>query len=314
MLPSLIKPMLATMTEPFDSTDYTFEIKWDGYRCLAFLDGSTRLQSRNLKDLSSFFPELRHLHKIGHSGSVLDGELIALRDDKPSFMELQKRGQLRNPEQIQIATHRIPVVYAVFDILYFNERPLLHETIENRRSILEEHFNGMPELIVTQCIPDQGLKFYQTISAMQLEGVVAKKKASLYLPGKRNKTWLKFKRKLLDNFIICGYLLHSTSRGEIRSLILGSYREGKLRLFGMVGTGFTVEELHQIYRHLSEIATEICPFTGAPAKQKNVVWTRPLVVCEVEYLELTDDGSLRHPSFKRFRPDLRPEDCQFGEA
>lgn len=313
MLPSTIKPMLATLTEPFDSPDYTYEIKWDGYRCLAFLDGSTRLQSRNQKDLTPFFPELHHLHEGRPSGSILDGELIALRDGKPSFPQLQKRGQFKNINQIKTVMQQIPVVYVVFDLLYLAGRSRMNEPIENRRNMLEEHFDGIPEVILTQYIPDQGLKYFQTISAMKLEGVVAKKKSSLYLPGKRGRTWLKFKRKILGNFIICGYILHPTNRGELSSLILGAYVNNKLQLFGMVGTGFTIEELRQIHRQLETISTEINPFTGIPSKQNNVIWTRPLVVCEVEYLELTDDGSLRHPSFKRFRPDLQPEDCQFGE-
>lgn len=304
--------MLATLAEPFDSDDFTYEIKWDGYRCLAFLDGSTRLQSRNLKDISPVFPELLHLHQRTRiSGCVLDGEIIAIRDGKPNFSELRKRGQLRKADHIRTAMTHTPVVFTAFDLLYHNHQPLLNTPIEVRRAMLAENFTDQEELILTKYIAGDGLKFFQSISQLKLEGVIAKQKVSLYLPGKRSKAWLKFKRKLIKPFIVCGYVINPTSRGSLRSLILGSWLGERLTLFGMVGTGFTMEELKVIEAELAAIQSDICPFTGTATSQKNVIWTKPVIVCEVEYLELTDDGSLRHPSFKRFRPDLRPEDCRF---
>lgn len=314
MLPQVIQPMLATMAEPFDSDDFTYEIKWDGYRCLAFLDGATRLQSRNLKDISPIFPELLHLHqRTSVSGCILDGEIIAIRDGKPNFSALQKRGQLRKPDHIKAASVRIPVVFTVFDLLYFNHQPLVNQPIEVRRTILAENFTDQDELILTKYITGDGLKYFQSACQLELEGVIAKKKASLYLPGKRSKAWLKFKRKLIKPFIICGYVINPTTRGSLRSLILGSYTNDRLTPFGMVGTGFTMQELKIIEAELATIQTNICPFTGTAVSQKNVIWTKPILVCDVEYLELTDDGNLRHPSFKGFRPDLRPEDCIFEE-
>lgn len=314
MLPNTIQPMLATMAEPFDSHDFTYEIKWDGYRCLAFLDGSTRLQSRNLKDISSVFPELLHLHQRTRTpGCILDGEIIAIRDGKPNFSALQKRGQLRKPDHIKAAMAHIPVVFTVFDLLYYNHRSLLNQPIEIRRAILAENFVDRDELILTKYIAGDGIKYFQSACRLELEGVIAKKKSSLYLPGKRSKAWLKFKRKLIKPFIVCGYAINPTTRGSLRSLILGSYVDGRLTPFGMVGTGFTMEDLKIIQRELATIESKICPFTGTALSQENVTWTKPVIVCDVEYLELTDEGNLRHPSFKGFRPDLRPEDCIFEE-
>lgn len=308
--------MLALMSNPFDSQDYTYEIKWDGYRCLIFLDTQTKLQSRNLKDISVVFPELTKIHRyLKKSGIILDGEIIALRNGKPSFFELQKRGQLRNETQIRHAAKGIPVVYVVFDLLYLNYQSMLNETIEKRRMLLAENLKTIDNVILADFIEDQGLAFFKSISEMGLEGVIAKKKGSLYLPGKRAKTWLKFKRKKIGNFIICGYLYRPASRRILRSIILGAYLDEKLTFFGMVGTGFSSKELGIMIKELAKIKTNICPFIGLNNLPfKDVVWTEPLVVCEVEYLELTDDGILRHPSFKGIRPDLRAKDCVFDEA
>lgn len=304
--------MLATMTEPFDSPDYTYEIKWDGYRCLAFLDGSTRLQSRNLKDLTPVFPELTGLHQlIRIPGCVIDGEIVALRSGHPSFPELQKRGQLRNEQQINRAAKTAPVYLVAFDLLYFNYQPMINQPIEARRDLLETHFFDQGPLLLSKYITGSGLKYFQAVSDLNLEGVVAKKKASRYLPGKRSRLWLKFKRKLRGPFIICGYALHTTVRGELRSLILGAYVNHQLKYFGMVGTGFSLDDLPRILAELQGLQTDSCPFTDWPNGLNTIHWVQPRLVCDVEYLELTDDGSLRHPSFKKFRPELHPKDCQF---
>lgn len=310
-LPNYIKPMLASMAEPFNSEDYTYEIKWDGYRCLAFLNSDTKLQSRNLKDISSIFPELSQMHKsCKRTGAVIDGEIIALRNGKPDFSQVQKRGQLRNENQILNAAKTIPVIYIAFDLLYLDYQPLYHEPIEKRRLLLEENLSPSAQLVLADSIEKNGIGYFNSISEMGLEGVIAKKKKSLYYPGKRVKTWLKFKKKQIGAFIICGFTINPTSRGELSSIVLGAYLEGKLRYFGMVGTGFSHRELEITLKELKKIIIDSSPFDSpVQSMPKDLYWTRPLIVCEVEYLELTHDGSLRHPSFKRFRPDLKPEEC-----
>lgn len=312
MLPDSFQPMLATLAEPFDSIDYTYEIKWDGYRCLAFLDSNTRLLSRNQKELTTIFPELQTLHKkIKQTGCLIDGEIIALRNGKPSFFELQKRAQLRNIKKITICQAKIPVIYVAFDLLYLNQTAVYQKPLAERRELLINNCYPENNFILATFIENKGLAYFQAICAMKLEGVIAKKNGSVYLPGKRVKTWLKFKRKLLLNFIICGYVINDASERTIRSLILGAFVENKLNCFGMVGSGLNEQELSLIPQELRKLKTEISPFTGTILIQKSTVWLKPLIVCEVEYLELTDEGHLRHPVFKRFRPDLQIEDCQY---
>ncbi|TCL66496.1 bifunctional non-homologous end joining protein LigD/DNA ligase-1 [Hydrogenispora ethanolica] len=312
MLPQSIKPMLASLAEPFDSPDFLYEIKWDGYRCLAFLEGSTRLQSRNGKEISHIFPELRQIHqRIRQPGVVLDGEIIAIRDQKPSFSQLQKRAQLRDAAQIRLISQKIPVVYVVFDLLYWNHQSLMQKPLLERRGRLEELMVPGDEWMVTSQIPEKGIAYFQTTAELGLEGVIAKQQDSLYYPGKRVKSWLKFKHKRRGIFIVCGYVENVSSRGELSSLLLGAYDEDILKPYGLVGTGFTVKELEAIHQELRTIRSSACPFGRPIQAPRGLSWTQPLVVCEVEYLELTDDGSLRHPLFIRFRPELKPEDCRF---
>ena len=312
MLPVSFPPMLATIAEPFDSTDFTYEIKWDGYRCLAFIDSGTRLLSRNQNEITQVFPELQNLHqKLKKNGCLLDGEIIALRNGKPSFLELQKRAQLKDFNKINFYQTKTPVVYVAFDLLYFNHQAIYNQPIAERREYLLSNCTQENELILANFIENKGIAYFKSISALGLEGVIAKKNGSTYLPGKRATTWLKFKRKLLQNFVVCGYIINQDLQPKMRSLILGAYLENKLHLFGMVGSGFSAKEIPIIQLELKKLATEICPFTESVLKQKHTIWIRPLIVCEIEYLELTDKGNLRHPVFKRFRPDLQIEDCQY---
>jgi DNA ligase D-like protein (predicted ligase) len=315
MLPQVFQPMLATMAEPFDSELYIFEVKWDGYRCLTFFeDGKVRLQSRNAHDFTAVFPDLQALAgHIRRPGCLLDGEIIALRDGKPSFLELQKRAQLRNERLIKAAVAKIPVFYVAFDILYCDNQPVYPECLERRIDLLTETIRPGDLLIQSEIVKKNGLQYFHSVSALGLEGVIAKRKGSPYLPGKRVKYWLKFKRKQVGSFVICGYIPNPAGRDEIRSLILGAYRYERFSFFGMVGTGLSGAELNFFHRELNKIRTYESPFPVRPPVN-NACWTRPLVVCDVEYLELTDDGALRHPIFQRLRPDLRAEDCHFGEV
>lgn len=308
LLPT-IKPMLATYSQPFNSLDYTYEIKWDGYRCLAYLDSGTRLISRNLKDLSPTFPELLQMHKkFKSSGAILDGELIALRDGKPNFFELQKRGHLKRSMNITALMKKIPVVYVIFDILYFKDQPVYNRPIENRRSILRENLIYADELILTDFVARKGKAYFEGVHSLGLEGVVAKKIGSLYYPGKRAKIWFKFKPRKTSNFIVCG--IQNDIHEKPCSILLGAYISGHLQSFGSVGTGISGQDLSQIKKELTVLTTPISPF---PKKEpfKNVQWIKPVVVCEIEYLDFTDALQLRDPVFKNFCPRLTPVDCQF---
>jgi DNA ligase D-like protein (predicted ligase) len=306
MLPTTIKPMTAKVSQPFDSPQFTYEIKWDGYRCLAFLDSvGTRLQSRKENSFNFLFPELLTLHqKVKTLGSVLDGELVAIRDGKPSFLQLQKRGLLRNEQRIKAAVMNIPVIYVVFDLLYLNGEPIYREPIETRRSALRDILVPDDQVIISDYIEEQGVKYYESIAKLGLEGVVAKKKGSKYSLGKCVDDWCKFKNRRTDNFIIYGY----KGKETIEELILGLYFNEKLIPVGSVSFG--LRERKAVKKELDAIQTEINPFGGKSKKKTGVVWLKPVVVCVVSYLEWTEANYIREPVFQHFNFEVSPEWCR----
>lgn len=306
MLPRTLKPMTAKVSQPFNSPQFTYEIKWDGYRCLAFLDSAgTRLQSRKENSFNFLFPELLTLHrKVKSLGSVLDGELVAIRDGKPSFLQLQKRGLLRNEQRIKAAIINIPVIYVVFDLLYLNGEPIYRELIETRRSALRDILVSDDQVIISDYIENQGVKYYESIVELGLEGVVAKKKGSKYSLGKCVDDWCKFKNRRTDNFIICGYKGQYT----IEELILGLYFNEKLIPVGSVSFG--LRERKAIKNELDTIQTSVNPFMQKDSPKTGFVWVKPILVCVVSYLEWTEANYLREPVFKQFNFEVLPKDCR----
>ncbi len=312
LLPPTIRPMLAVAAAPFDAEDHVFELKWDGIRCLSFLDRGTRLQSRNLRSLNDTYPELTGLHQVVRGAPcVLDGEIIALRDGKPSFLAIQKRHNARLPGTIHRVVRQIPVVYMIFDILYIRGEDISRLPFRRRREILAETLGEADQFILTQIIPKTGQAYFNSATALGLEGVVGKQIDSPYLPGKRSRYWVKFKNTHVASFLICGYTENVTSRGSLSALVLGAHVEGKLTSLGLVGTGFSQSDLALLQTELEARRTEVCPFTGEVLRMKGFHWAVPELVCDVEYLELTEQGTLRHPLWKGMRADVAPGECRF---
>ncbi len=311
-LPRSVRPMLAVSAEPFDAPDYLYELKWDGVRCLAFIDGGVRLQSRNLKILNDRYPELLGLAgAVKAAPCVLDGEIVALRGGKPSFQDLQKRLNAKRPETIRRVAGAIPVVYMIFDLLYVRGEDATRLPFRRRRELLQEALAETDRFILTRQVPERGREYFAAAGRLGLEGVIGKQADSPYLPGRRSRYWVKFRNTKIASFLICGYTESPSSQGMPGALALGAYLDGKLTSFGMVGTGFSQAELSMLRPVLAALETAVCPFTGAGLRMKGFHWTRPALVCDVEYLELTDQGTLRHPLYKGLREDLEPEECTF---
>ena len=196
MLPTLIRPKLAQPApEPFDSAAHLFEVKWDGIRCLAFIGaGGVRLQSRQLLEITAQFPELSALRSLP-VGTVLDGELVALKDGKPSLAAIQQRTHLRQQARIGFLSQREPVTYVVFDLLYCRGKPLLKEPLIERREALQHLMARIKPagVIVPEAIPHHGRALFAQIAALGWEGVMAKRQDSPYLVGRRSRLWLKIK-------------------------------------------------------------------------------------------------------------------------
>lgn len=328
-LPDKIRPMLAVAAEPFDSPDYLFELKWDGLRALAFLNGGTRLQSRNLREISAQYPELASLHtRVKESGAVLDGEIIAPADGKPSFQRLTSRMHTTSPLRIKRAMQENPVLYVAFDLLYYNGRSLLQEPCRKRQELLLSAVTPGDSLITSTVLPEKGRELFRLAAEKDLEGVVGKEKNSPYLPGKRSPFWKKIRVTRSAPFVICGYTTNPTGRRDLSALIIGAYQvHERTRLLlpcGLVGAGLSQEEIDHLLHLLRPLASNASPFAaggvlpGGPGREPGadkpqVHWVRPELACEVEYLEFTAGRQLRHPLYRGLRPETDPAECRLPD-
>jgi ATP-dependent DNA ligase len=198
VLPNLIKPMLAVESrEPFDSDRHLFEIKWDGIRCLAFIEnGRARLQSRESIDITAQFPELVGLADLP-GGTVLDGELVAMENGKPSLGGIQRRVQLQDQNRIALLSQASPVVYVVFDLLYLRGESTIAQPLLERRQALERLVSASraDRMILSEAVIGQGRDLFRAVGRLGLEGVMAKSLDGQYRPGKRTALWRKIKRQ-----------------------------------------------------------------------------------------------------------------------
>lgn len=295
--------MLAEAAEaPFDSPSHLFEVKWDGFRCLAFLTDTTRLQSRNLHDLTPQYPELAQLHlAFIRKPVVLDGELVLFTQGRPDFSRLLRRSRLQKETMITQAAKRDPVVYLAFDLLYLDGQNIMPRPLRERRSLLAEAFTGGDFIALSEYIIGQGKAFAHAVFTRGLEGIMAKDLSSPYLPGQRSRAWLKIKARKTREVTILGYLPTTFGDG-LRSLAVGEEPvPGQGYLFrGLVGSGLSVKEIGQL-RQLLEPLPRNRPFalfrTPLPPETRDLVWVQPRQRCLVQYLELTPEGYFRHPVY-----------------
>ncbi len=294
--------MLAeTAPGPFDGDEWLFEVKWDGYRALAFLErgragGRTRLQSRRLRDLSPAYPELGRLHGLLQAEeAVLDGEVVALRNGRPDFQTLQAGGR--------------PVVYVAFDLLELDGRPLLGRPLGERKKLLAEAIGQGPELVHSGFVRGSGVDFHRAAVAQGLEGSMAKRLGGFYHPGRRTRDWLKVRNVRRTFALVVGFSRAADAR-PLGALLLGVVdRGGRLVYAGHVGTGFDEAEGARLVGLLGPAGP--CLLAGGEPRdlRGRVVWVHPHRVVEVEYLEWTRDGRLRHPVYRGLRPDKDAADC-----
>lgn len=306
----VIHPMLAVSSQPFDSPGHLYEIKWDGYRGLVYLDGGTDILSRNLIDIGLKFPELGQLHnQVGGQPAVIDGEIVVFENGKPSFAGIQSRGRSVGDGLISRGSIERPAVFVAFDVLYHKGKTVMDLPLGERKKLLGEMVSPGDEIILSQYISENGVDFYNACAGQGLEGVVAKALASPYLPGRRSAHWKKFRHTREADLIICGYQPGRGGRA-LGSLVLGACREGRPVYQGKVGTGFDSREAAALLEALGRIETgQAVPETPA-AEKKQTRWVKPLLVCTVNYLTTTAEGYLRHPVYRGLRRDKSPGECQ----
>lgn len=313
--PPLLSPMLATPGyEPFDRTGWWFEPKFDGVRTLLYLEGEQiRLISRTGRDQTATYPELGRVYRrITAGNAVLDGEIVATDEwGNTSFELLQQRMNLTGPSEIERIRRKIPVELVVFDLLWLDGQDLMKLPLSDRRERLQSVVLEDKGIRLVYWVPDEGLNFYRAAKEIGLEGVIAKRAASRYYPGKRSEDWRKIKILNTQDCVILGWTPGQRGRSEVfGALLVGAYVDGKLRWIGQVGTGFTDRMLHDFMGRLKELETDQPPIPDPELRKvKGARWVRPELVCTVEYLQMTAIGKLRAPSFKGLRTDKLPEDC-----
>lgn len=303
--------MKATLVrEAFDSPDHLFEIKWDGIRAIAFAGGKTRLQSRTLRDITPGYPELSSINKLlAADEAILDGEIVALDPlGRSSFELLQQRMNLTRATDIAAVAHTIPAVYFVFDLLYLDGRPILDLPLTGRRDLLYDLFERSGLLSpspatsfirLSETIDAEGSAFFEAARLQGLEGIVAKRKLSIYQPGKRGRDWLKVKTVQTGEFVIGGWTEGAGGRSStFGALLLGIMKDGRLIYAGHVGTGFDDRSLAEVLGKLSDKKTTDCPFSPCPSTNTPAHWVTPDLTAKIEFLEWTNEGQLRAPSFK----------------
>lgn len=305
-----IKPMMATSSEPFDSDNHIFEVKWDGFRCLSYLDEATFLQSRNLLDFSLKFPELAGIHNLmKQKPVVIDGEIIIMDKGLPSFYELQKRGWTHGESNIARAALNKPATYIVFDILYVGKEKLISRPLMERKDILSQVIEINERMFVSEGILGQGIEFYKACITRNVEGVIAKKIDSVYVPGKRSLHWKKFKKIFEGDFVICGYKQTHRDTDRVDALLLGRILKDGPVFQGTVGVGLGGITGRRMYEILSPLRIENTTLKVPKNISQGFIWVRPRICCSVEFLEPARDGGLRHPVFRGVREDMAPEDC-----
>jgi bifunctional non-homologous end joining protein LigD len=320
-MPSTIHPMLATLVDkPFDNADWLFEIKWDGYRSVAFLDGGkARLVSRNQNEMTSQYPELRDLPEyVRARTAILDGEIVALDDSgRPSFSLMQQRtGISGNGRRVKASDRTVPIAYYVFDLLYLDGYDLTRVDLEKRKELLAGIIAGSGLVRYSDHHLEQGTALYEAAKQQGLEGIVAKRRNSCY-EQKRSREWLKMKITRQQECVIGGYTDPRGSREHFGSIVLGLYDEKERLLHvGQAGSGFTEKTHEDMWRLLQKLKADKNPFANKVESTRRTHWVKPELVAEIKFSEWThetDGGGvkMRAPVYQGLRTDKSPRECVF---
>jgi bifunctional non-homologous end joining protein LigD len=322
-LPKFVPPMMARLAAHAPAgTDWIYEIKFDGFRALA-LRGSdeARLLSRNNKDFGAKFPELLEaISRLRVKDAIIDGEIVAL-DEKgvSSFQRLQA---------YELGEERPPLYYYAFDLLRLNDADLLDVPLEKRKAMLEKIIGfGTGMIRCSAALGDRSGLLLEKARKLGLEGLIGKRKKSLYKPGRRSDAWIKLKLLREQEFVIGGYTEPEGARKFIGALLVGVQKKGELVFCGKVGTGFSHAVLRALHGRFAKIARRSCPFSNLPeshssrwgksitaSEMKRCHWIKPELVGQVKFAEWTRDDHLRQPVFLGLREDKAAREVVREEA
>jgi bifunctional non-homologous end joining protein LigD len=316
-------PMLATAgtAGELGGSRWLFELKWDGFRVLVFRrNGKVRLGSRTGKDMTATYPELSDPAMWPEHDFVADGEIVAFgKDGRPSFEQMQKRMNLTKPGDVERARAVAPVQLMLFDLLFDDGTELVSLPLEERRGHLERFMKGLrggSPVHLSEMLDHRHEDILASAAELGLEGIMAKRADSRYLPGRRSHSWLKLKLEQSQEVVLGGWRPGAGARrGTIGALLVGIPDGGKLRFAGRVGTGFKDWQLRDILKRVKELEQPESPFTEIPAEDaKTAHWVSPELVGEVTFSDWTrnwtEGGRMRHPVWRGWRPDKSPSDVQ----
>jgi bifunctional non-homologous end joining protein LigD len=316
--PEQVEPMLATLTDAAhfgDESGWAFEMKWDGVRTTAYLAGGrVKLVSRKGRDdTQAYFDVADQLSTIKVKRAILDGEVVVMdAAGRPNFGLLQHRINLTKPGDIERAARTYPAQLMLFDILELNGQSSIKKTYQERREILENLIPAEPgsRIQVPPIFEGDLRAALETADQLRLEGVVAKRRNSIYQPGRRTHTWLKIKLHHAQEVVIGGWRPGQGRRdGGVGSLLMGVPTEAGLHYVGRVGSGFNDRQLDDIQAKLEKLGRKTSPFIDVPREDaRDAYWVTPSLVGEVTYGELTEPGRLRHPVWRGLRPDKSPDE------
>jgi bifunctional non-homologous end joining protein LigD len=287
-----------------DGADWSYEVKWDGYRAQAIKQGPVvSLASRNLKNITRQFPGVaRSVAALTAAAVVLDGEIVAIDSEgRPSFQALH-----------HAATEGLSIVYYAFDLLHLNGRDFTRLPLDERRASLRDVVKGS-DVLLSEPLPGTAAQIADAVRGLGLEGVVAKRRRSTYTAGRRSDAWVKVRFAQRQELVIGGF---KPSAAAFDSLVVGYYEGRRLMCAGKVRSGFTPHLRAQVFERIRNLEVSRCPFANLPstrtghwgdgitADEMNALrWVRPTQVAEVSFAEWTRDGSLRHASFVALRDD-----------
>lgn len=305
--PKDLQPMLATLVDkPFDDPGWVYEIKWDGYRAMAYIDnGKVQLRSRNNKSFDEKFYPIHDALKKWKVKALIDGEIIVANE--AGISDFNKLQNWRSEADGQL-------LFYVFDLLWYDGRSLMELPFTERHNQLQRILPKNDRILLSELFDVKGTEFFRTAEKMKLEGIMAKRANSVYIPGIRSKDWLKIKTQLRQEVVIGGYTVNEGTSKTFSSLLVGVYQKGKLIYTGKIGTGFNVKMQKEMMQQFKPLIIKDPPFSYTPDVNKpsrfrpnppnaKAIWLKPKLVCEVSYRELTADGVMRHPSFEGMRID-----------
>jgi len=289
--------------------DWSYEVKWDGYRTLALKDGPrVRLFSRNLKDVTGAYPSVtRTLGELKAAAALVDGELVAIDEEgRPSFQALHHQ-----------AAH--VVVYYAFDLLLLGGRDLTREPLDSRRKQLAAAVRGT-SILLSEPLPGTPAQIERAVRDLGLEGVVAKRRSSRYETGRRSDKWLKVKFSRRQEFVVGGY---KPANNGFDSVLVGYYDGRRLYYAGKVRAGFTAHSRRELMGRLTPLGRRSCPFVNLPSTKSShwgegvtpedmaaLAWVTPSLVVEIAFTEWTRDNNLRHAAYIGLREDKPARDVR----